>query len=58
MRDWFSRGNTGVAKIDAALWKQGRYLSVEEAEVMLLVKMRFNLAIHIPVRWIAALFTY
>jgi hypothetical protein len=51
-----SRDKTEVAKSNAALHEQGRYLSWKEVEDMLRVNMRFNFAIHLPLRWIAALY--
>ena len=56
MRDWSSREFTEVAKSDTALRVQGRYLSLEGGRDMLHLNMRLNLAIHLPLRWIAALF--
>jgi hypothetical protein len=55
MRDWSSREFTEVAKSDTALLAQGRYLSLEGGRDMLRLNMRLNLAIHLPLRWIAAL---
>ncbi len=55
MRDWSSREFTEVAKSDTALREQGRSLLLEGGRDMLRLNMKPNLAIHLPLRWIAAL---
>ena len=49
------QGKTEVAKSNTPLRQQGRHLLLKEEEAMLSVSIRSNLAIHLPLRWIAAL---
>jgi hypothetical protein len=56
MRDWFSKGKTGVAKRNTApACDRGRHLLLKGGRDMLRLNMSFNLAIHLPLRWIAVL---
>jgi hypothetical protein len=55
VRDRSCRGKTGVAKSNTALLEQGRHFLLKGGLEMLRVNVRFNLAIHLPLQWIAAL---
>jgi hypothetical protein len=55
VRDWSCRGKTEVAKSNTALLEQGRHFSLKGGLEMLRVNVSFNLAIHLPLQWIAAL---
>ena len=49
------QGKTGVAKSNTALREQGRHFLMKGGLKMLRINVRFNLAVHLPLRWMAAL---